>query len=86
MELTVSTAGPLAVGDGGDRARRDHDALEQVEVGAEGVGHGGLDRVGVGHGHHDAAGVPAAQPGTASTMRACISANDSPPGKRKPLG
>ena len=49
VELTVSTIGPpVAVRDGGDRARRDDDALEQVEVGAERVGDRGLDRVGVG--------------------------------------
>ncbi len=48
-------AGP--VGDGGDRARRHHDPLEQVEVAAHRLGDGGLDRVGVAHGDDDLPGM-----------------------------
>ena len=48
VELVASTTGPPGgVEDGRDRARRDDDALEQVEVRAEGVGDRRLDRIGV---------------------------------------
>ena len=48
VELTASTIGPPVVhAMRADRARRDDDPLEQVDVGAQGVCHRGLDRVGV---------------------------------------
>ena len=63
MELTASTAGPPAAYQmARDRARRDDDALEQVEVGAEGVGDRRLDGVGVGHGHDGLARVAGDEP------------------------
>src|SRR6266540_7217583 len=43
--------------EGGDRRRRDDDALEQVEMQPGVVRDGGLDRIGVRHDHHDLARV-----------------------------
>ena len=62
MELTVSVTGPplpiaITLTEHGD----DDDALEQVEVGADRVGDGGLDRVGVRHADDRAALVLGAQ-------------------------
>ena len=55
VELTVSTTAPDAVQDRRDRARRDDDPLEEVEVHADRVRDGRLDGVGVRHRHDRAA-------------------------------
>ena len=65
-----------------DRARADDDALEEVDVRAEGVGDGGLDRVGVRDAHDRAAGVGAAELVERRHIRVCISVKLSPPGNR----